>query len=521
MTGSSPIVAIGLEAADPTLLARWRADGHLPNLDRLIREGSHRRLHSCTAVASGATWPSITTGTSPAKHGMAFYHRQLRNGTYSIVKKYADEIQADYFWKYSSAAGKRIALFDVPATHALSDINGVQIIGWGAEALNWKQCSLPREWLEEIYRRFGRHPLDGWYQGPVESVRELGNLRDRLLEGTKTRTRIAEWLLDRDVWDLCMVVYPETHWAGHYLYHLLDESNPRYDAEIARIHGETLLEIYREIDTALGALTRPRAGSTVLVFSNTGMGPNYSGRHLVPAVLQRLGMADARDTGDGGSQRESSGQWGVYALQTVESLVSAKNIELVRKVVPERVWDKYTRILLNVGSGWRHSKAFDLPSDFTGAIRINLKGREPHGTVNAGDEYDRICEEVTREFLALVNPVTGRRAVREVTKLRDRFEGPCMDELPDLIVEWEGSEPIDELYSDRIGRVAGVLPDKRSGAHQTYGFLVASGRRIRQTDELEAADIVDIAPTILHLQGLKASPDMDGRVLADMIETET
>lgn len=519
-TGLPRIIAVGLEAAEPTLLEKWCAEGRLPNLSRLISDGCFRRLHSCTAVASGATWPSITTGVSPAKHGMGFYHRQLRTGTYRIVKKYADEIRADFFWKHASAAGKRVALFDVPATRPLEPFNGIQIIGWGAEALNWAQCSAPANCLTDILHRFGRHPLDGWYQGAIESLAESRALLGSLLEGTRARTRIARWLLGQEAWDLLMVVYPETHWAGHYFFHLLEESHPRYDPQVARECGGAIFDVYREIDAGIGELTRAQPGSTVLVFSNTGMGCNYSGRHLVAPVLQRLGMAGARPNGGSKNGGELGRRWGGYAIQTVESLVSAKNIERVRRFVPEKVWDKYTRIFLNLGSGWRHSRAFALPSDYAGAVRVNLQGREPHGTVRPGDEYDRLCDELTREFLSLINPATGQRAVTEVFKPRDRYVGPGIDELPDLIVQWEGTQPIDTLCSERVGRVSGILPDNRSGAHNCYGFLVASGERIRKAGTLAAADIVDIAPTVLHLLGLVPPRILDGRVLKDMIEPE-
>ena len=515
LASAPPVIAIGLEAAEPSLVRQWCAAGRLPNFSRLIEEGSFRELRSCTAVASGATWPSITTGVSPARHGMGFYHRQLRSGTYRIVKKYADEIRADYFWKHASAAGRRIAVFDVPATHPIDAFNGVQIIGWGAEALNWTQCSSPGNWLPDIIRRFGRHPLDGWYQGPVESQAELRALLDSLLAGVRTRTDIARWLLGQQPWDLLMAAYPETHWAGHYFFHLLDESNPRYDGELARHFSGAMAEVYGAIDSGIGELRRAHPGSTLLVYSNTGMGCNYSGQHLVPEILRRLGMARLRER----DRDHATGQrWGAYALHTVEALVSPRNIERARRLVPQRIWDKYTRIFLNLGNGWRHSRAFALPSDYTGAIRVNLKGREPHGTVGPGREYDCLCEELIREFLALVNPATGCRAVSEVFRLRDRYEGPCIDELPDLIVQWEGTHPIDAVCSERVGRVAGVLPDKRSGAHRIHGFLIASGDRIRKTDELASADIVDLAPTILHLQGVEPPSSLEGRVMTDMIE---
>jgi hypothetical protein len=43
------------------------------------------------------------------------------------------------------------------------------------------------------------------------------------------------------------------------------------------------------------------------------------------------------------------------------------------------------------------------------------------------------------------------------------------------------------LYSTRIGTVKGELPDKRSGAHMTYGFIIANEKNIKPLKELEEA----------------------------------
>jgi len=135
VNSSSPILALGLEAADPDLLEAWLDAGELPNFRALIERGGYRRLRSCTDVSSGATWPSITTGVSPAKHGMGFYHRQLKSGTYRIIKKYADDVRSEFFWKPMSAAGRRVAIFDIPSIYPPPNFNGAQVVGWGAEGL--------------------------------------------------------------------------------------------------------------------------------------------------------------------------------------------------------------------------------------------------------------------------------------------------------------------------------------------------------------------------------------------------
>src|SRR3546814_517089 len=140
--GAGPrVLAIGLEAADPGLIERWCAAGHLPFLASLRQQGTWARLASPTDISSGATWASVITGVNPAKHGMAFYHRQLRLGSYEIRKKYADEIGHEPFWMPLSRAGKRVAILDVPETSPLPEMSGVQIVGGGGAGIKRQPAS--------------------------------------------------------------------------------------------------------------------------------------------------------------------------------------------------------------------------------------------------------------------------------------------------------------------------------------------------------------------------------------------
>jgi len=211
-------------------------------------------------------------------------------------------------------------------------------------------------------------------------------------------------------------------------------------------------------------------------------------------------------------------RWGPYAIKRISSAVTPQAIERMKQVLPERLWDSWTRWVLGLGNTWPHSLAFAVPSDNSGAIRINLKGREPHGLVEPGEPYRALCDELAQVFSALINPATGRRAVREVVQVRQRYHGDQIDELPDLLVRWTHDAAITALTSPRIGTVSGVLPDERTGAHMPDGFLLAAGEGLKVDCELEAANIMDVAPTILHLLGRRPSPEMDGGVLEDLFD---
>ena len=205
------------------------------------------------------------------------------------------------------------------------------------------------------------------------------------------------------------------------------------------------------------------------------------------------------------------------AIRTITRIISPQSIKRMKRVLPERLWDDWTRWALALGSTWKNSRAFALPSDFSGAIRINLQGREPEGKVAPGAAYDAACEELTHALKELMNPATGKPAVSDVIKVADRHPGEQLGELPDLLVEWTADAPIDALTSPRIGTVSGRLPDLRSGAHTTYGFLLGVGEGMAARGVLPEAHIMDVAPTIMRLMGQPVSGDVDGRVLSDLL----
>jgi predicted AlkP superfamily phosphohydrolase/phosphomutase len=57
-----------------------------------------------------------------------------------------------------------------------------------------------------------------------------------------------------------------------------------------------------------------------------------------------------------------------------------------------------------------------------------------------------------------------------------------------------------------------------SGTHRPEGIVIARGPEIRKGHRLRQADIIDIAPTLLHILEIPIPRDMDGKVLQDLFE---
>ncbi|MGH7149971.1 MAG: alkaline phosphatase family protein, partial [Planctomycetota bacterium] len=69
----SPVVLIGLDGADETLLRLGIEAGELPTFERLVRGGTSCPLHTLVPTQSPALWTSIATGHPPETHGVTEY----------------------------------------------------------------------------------------------------------------------------------------------------------------------------------------------------------------------------------------------------------------------------------------------------------------------------------------------------------------------------------------------------------------------------------------------------------------
>ena len=64
------MVILGLDGMEPTLAEKFMAEGKLPNLARLRKEGTYARLRTTTPAISPVAWSSFMTGSEPSKHNI-------------------------------------------------------------------------------------------------------------------------------------------------------------------------------------------------------------------------------------------------------------------------------------------------------------------------------------------------------------------------------------------------------------------------------------------------------------------
>jgi predicted AlkP superfamily phosphohydrolase/phosphomutase len=152
----------------------------------------------------------------------------------------------------------------------------------------------------------------------------------------------------------------------------------------------------------------------------------------------------------------------------------------------------------------------------TGAIRLNVRGRDPYGCVEPGEEYDSICADLKRELEALRNADTGEPVVIEAVRSDELFGERYHPNLPDMLVRYRQEAPITSVTSPRLGTISKPVRDEhflRSGEHTTRVRLWHLGPGAEPGRTVPGGHIRDVSATVLERLGVPIPGDLDGKPL--------
>jgi predicted AlkP superfamily phosphohydrolase/phosphomutase len=512
------VLLIGLDSADAELIETWVAQGHLPAFARMQREGLWSRIGTSAEIMHVSAWPTLYTGTTPGHHGM--YHAyQIRGGEQEIHRTDPTQCGQAPFWKFLDDAGKKCVVFDAFMNYKLPGFKGTQILEYGTWTWFGEPGSTPAHKLEEIRRRYGPYPAPE-HSNLTRVPDDVAGFRDQLVQGALLKGRVTQDLMRESDWEMMFVSFGEPHGAGHYLWHYGDREYPLAPQQGPHVDMQAVRDVYIAVDQALGGiLDQVDDRTTVLIVSGDGMGPNYSGCHLMPEMLHRMGLLYSGNVGQGaqGSKAPKKG-----LLSKVRQAIPLGMRESVTRCLPRSLRYKLSMKWVNSGTDWTRSQVFCIPNSNEAYFRVNLRGREPQGIVATGTQYDEVLGNLRDKLNGLTNPVNGKRAAERVTLMDEQFLGPRRKDLPDAVISWN----LDARVLDQIA-TPGIEPIRKqpgyevspfyTGNHRATAFLAARGPAVAAGSSLQGANILDVAPTMLAFLGVDAPAHFEGRVLESLL----
>lgn len=542
---SHPVIAIGLDSAEPSLLEKWISEGYLENLKRLRAQGTYGRLKNFRDSNVETAWTTFSTGCRPEKTGY-WAALGLREGSYETETRAAYSYE-EYPPFFALEAPYRVVAFDVPQVRLQHNINGLQIQAWGAHSPQVPSSSVPEPLFQELIDKHGGHPgLHNDYAVCLDLQNTL-KLEDRLQVGIARRAAICRDLLAQDNWDLFLTVFGELHSGGHTFWHLSQPEHPLYETFKPQVKSDPLLTTFQAIDKAIGEiLEKAPENARVVIFSAHGMGPatiDLPSFAFLPEFLYRFSFPGKQALGgsnvpDSLPPLVTKMKWNYWErhvwgtkydanpitrflrwhtptrlfnfiepwLDSTQSPDLVSPFELMRqgeRVVPWNPAQWYKPL-------WSQMKAFAVPSFAEGYVRINLKGREPQGIVDPAD-YHAVCDELCEKLYALKDLRKGIPMVDRIVRTRENplDRNPKLPDA-DLIVVWQDDYATDVVESPEYGRI-GPLPPYRAGSHRSEGFVLAAGPDIPESATLTGGHVLDLAPTILSLVNAPIPEYLEGK----------
>ena len=283
--------------------------------------------------------------------------------------------------------------------------------------------------------------------------------------------------------------------------------------------------VYEAIDKAIGEILAEAGECNVCVFSSHGMSHWYGAQFLLPEILFRLGVAQ-RPPPAPRSASSVAVDGATWAWHQLPASVRGRLGGVRSRYGPRKA--ESNKGLPSLGVDTARSQCFHHRHGLAiGGIRLNLAGREPQGIVQPGAAADAFCEALTEDLMAIIDERSDRSLIRRVVRVAELYEGPYLDELPDLLVEYDDTVPTlstrvgdgegatVRVRSPKIGVLEGANTYGRTGEHRSQGLLVAAGPQVEAGVFSRQVSVLDLAPTWSRLLGVELE-GTDGRAIEDL-----
>lgn len=281
--------------------------------------------------------------------------------------------------------------------------------------------------------------------------------------------RALEYVLGRYEWNLCILKWHTADWTNHLCAFMLDPLHPLYDPARAR-EGWALWDKVMGWGDAIVAKALEIASeeAIVAVVSDHGATTELPGRQRPD--LNRL--------------FEERG-W------------------LVRR--PDG------------GIDWPKTKTYAGGHHY---VWLNLKGRDPEGCVEPGEEFERLREEIIQFLLDQRDPHTGRHLFNLVCRKEDaEMLGVGGDRVGDIFL-WQEDPPVREpAESPDVDLGTWDWPRANSGTHRPDAFFVVAGPGLKRGYRRERpVPLSAVVPTLCRASGLPLPSQAEGPVVWDFLK---
>lgn len=487
-TMSKKVILLGIDGGTFNLIEPFIKKGELPTFKRVLEEGCHGNLETTIPCLSMPAIPSLFTGMNPGKLGIFGFLKD--NGsplTYNDIKEEA-------FWDILGDEGYKSCVVNFTGTYPPRIRNGIMIAG-----------NAPSEDSEYTYPTEMKSKVSGFYV-EFERVKKLEEHPEKNMD--KIIAHAQSTVNER--WKIFKNLMTSNDFDLGALWIVLSDDIQYYFWELKGV----MLGFFRKIDDILKDLIETFVDYNFIIVSDHGFEkyPKYyfhintwlrnKGYLKMKRGKLRKWLIDRMLVVLPHLRKRLSNKQ-IYFLLDIKSKFSSSN----SPVKGNTYYRKRDRGFL-LGVDWKNTLAY-VDRGFGWGIRMNVKDPEL---------YENTRMKIMEELRRLTND-EGELMFREICKKEDIFSGKYLDEVPDIILRPTSKYRVNQLLVEKmITRSDEFETIKGSHGNARNGIFIAYGPVFKKGCQVKALNILDVAPTILHLMGCKVPENMDGRVMKEIFK---
>ncbi len=476
MSKEIKILIIGLDGATFDLLDPWMENGELPFLAKFQKEAAKGYLKTTIPVLTGAALPSFYTGQNPARTGV--FHFVKPDGSLYSFK----DIKAKTIWDHLNDHGKRCLIVNLPTTYPPKPMDGTIVAGappYASSPYLYPKDSPMKGFHDKINHKIQNHDRKKNLKIISEDIyRQAGMFIEECKMGE---------------YDFAIYWITRTDQFQHFFW---DDK-------------ELLLAFWKRVDKALEKIISETNFTHVTFVSDHGF-------ESVPKLNFNMNMWLNKE----GFLKVKAGLLGKAFYGTVippaVKLIPLRYLEKIKRSLfknqkqegakRERVLDTHKGVF--PGIDYKKSEAF-----LTQAWGISLNNQLKK------EEKERLKKNIM-DRLSKAKDAHGKHYIREIYSKEEVFVGPYLDQMPDIV--FLNTEDYISRPTVSFGLTSPpTYKRKYKGAHYNArkGIFLAAGPGLSTTSK-KGLSIMDVTPTVLHMYGLPVTPNIDGKVMKNLFETQ-
>jgi predicted AlkP superfamily phosphohydrolase/phosphomutase len=469
-------IVVGLDGVTWKSLQPWIDSGELPNIKKLVEEGSSGVLKSVVPPLTCPAWKCYSTGKNAGKFGV-FARTELDFGKGEIRVADSSFYKSKEIWDLVGEAGMKSAVIDMPTTYPPRKINGFMISS--IEPPRYDNYTYPRELQKDLEEKFGYKPdIEGTlYEESEDLEKEYAGL-------IESRFEIAKHFLGKIDFIHMTIVF--TDYLQHFFW--------RQDFS---------LKVFKRIDRCIGELVEAAGEDCFFVLMSDHGFWEMRARFFANTWLQSIGLQKTRE-----AVSNALLGIGINKDRLVKALKVLRADGLVRKAVPKKVASQ-VKSGHGLVSGMDKAELFDWENS-----KVICHSNDLFYINAQGEEREKIKKELKEKLVGLESP-QGEKIIDRVFERDEIYFGDYVGKAPDLVVQ---AKPWCEVNSALGAKQWFEGESSWKGIHQGEGVFVIKGMRVKKGFKAGKKSLLDLAPTVLKALNVKIPNDLDGKAMEDIFE---